>query len=280
MAPMNPRLLRPTSGAGAAPCAHPASLLLNFDGSFADSSANSFSVTANGAAISATAKFGSGSGEFDGADDYLVIADSPEFDLSNTPFTIECWFLARSLPNYQGDGISVALVSKDTYGQNFSWNVNIAADGIVFATANASAIYFWPCVVSEYLWHHVAICFRDFYMQVFLDGQSVGEAFVTVTNQGASITVGCNSGNQPSQFFDGYIDGLRITRAALYCGNFTPQASAPTALAKRPCQCPPVPAPPYGTYLRSECQGADFGDVYADGLGGEYFEVTGTDGCL
>jgi hypothetical protein len=54
---MNNKLLRPKATA-AAPTGTPASLLLHFDGSFADSSPNALTVTANGdAAINTSSVF-------------------------------------------------------------------------------------------------------------------------------------------------------------------------------------------------------------------------------
>ena len=94
------------------------------------------------------------------------------------------------------------------------------------------------------------------------------------------MNVGAEATITPPFFAAGYIDGLRITKAALYCDEFAPPTAPPTPTAVPPCCGAAAPScDPYGTYIRSECQGPDFGDVYADGDCGEYFEVTSYGGC-
>ena len=73
-------------------------LMLHFNGNdgstnFVDSSFGNRSVTANGNAQIDTAqsKFGSASGLFDGAGDYLSLADSDDWNFGSGDFTIDSW---------------------------------------------------------------------------------------------------------------------------------------------------------------------------------------------
>ena len=76
------------------------SLLLHMDGtngstSFVDNSSNALTVTAVGNAQISTAQAKSGfgqSGYFDGAGDYLTVANNAVFSMGTGPFTVAFWF--------------------------------------------------------------------------------------------------------------------------------------------------------------------------------------------
>lgn len=209
------------------------SLLMNFNGSngstsFVDSSPNSFTVTVNGAEISTTqSKWGGSSGYFDGVSDYLVVSDGPEFDLSSGAFTIEMWFYATSLAADISQG-GRALITKDTYGSNYSWSIVLSETQILVATANIAGDwdFYTNQSVSINEWHHVALCGDGLSMKMFFDGVLIGTKNRTLTNGPASITIGCSSWNNPSSFFEGYIDDLRIVKGKAIYGNFDPPLSA------------------------------------------------------
>src|SRR3990167_9944086 len=83
--------------------------LLHCDGTdaattFTDSSVSAHTVTAVGNAQIDTAekKFGTASGLFDGAGDYLSIPDHADFDLSGGIWTVDGWFRTTSLAAIQG----------------------------------------------------------------------------------------------------------------------------------------------------------------------------------
>lgn len=199
------------------------SLLLNFDGDFTDSSPNQQTISAIGGATTSNSqsKFGGYSGYFPSSG-HLEIEDSENFNLSGVDFTIESWFFPISLPPdmYQS---SVAIVSKDTYGINFSWNINLAQNGIVFVTNQANTIVWAPTTISTLTWNHFAITSTNGVLRIFLNGIVIHTEQITVTNSPSKITVGCNSWNNPTQFINGYLDDLRvINRMSIYTSNFSP----------------------------------------------------------
>ncbi|MCP4123454.1 MAG: LamG domain-containing protein, partial [Bacteroidetes bacterium] len=70
------------------------------DSQFTDSSPEAHSITTNGSLhdTNCTGSLGDGSVRFDGQDDYLEIADSPDWSLGSDDFTIDFWAYVPSLP--------------------------------------------------------------------------------------------------------------------------------------------------------------------------------------
>ena len=213
------------------PRTYPASLLLNFDGAnnsttFTDSSSYNHTGTAYGnAKISTTqSKFGGSSGYFDGTGDYVQFPYNSIFDLSSGDWTLEAWFYPMALAADMKIA-SNAIISKDTNGANFNWNINVAQNGIVFVTNNvgniATDVLYAYTTISTNIWHHVAIVKDGSYVKIYLNGGLVDSKSMTVNNNITnSITIGCNSHNNPNAFFNGYIDSLRVTKGvALYTGS-------------------------------------------------------------
>ena len=195
------------------------SLLMHFDGSdgsttFTDSSNNNFSLSAGGTpTISTTQSEFGGSSLYLNGSSFLQLIDDAAFNLSNNPFTIEAWFYALSLPSDIQVSSSV-LISKDTYGQNFSWNISLATNGFVFVTSGAGVVKIFPTDnITLNTWHHVSYVYDGTNLSIYLDGAlaSAPQA-VTVTDAGSNISIGCYSWNNPNSFFNGYIDELRVVK--------------------------------------------------------------------
>jgi hypothetical protein len=232
------RILRPRATTAASPpCATPSSLLLRFDGNFNDSSANALAVTANGnAAIStATKKWGGGSGQFDGAGDYLEVADqNDELQFGDGDFTIEAWvypFDSVTDPNtivgrrasgeselayvlYAFQGSTYLVVSFDGLG----WGINGGGTQTVFSNQ----------------WSHIALVRSGSSWKVYVNGVMSQEATNSSAVYASSVATKVGGGGAGSQDFNGYIDDVRIVKGlAVYTGPFIPPA-APLS----PCATP------------------------------------------
>jgi len=226
--PMNPRLMRPLARKQAPapeatdPYFSSVSLLLHFDGSFADSSSNAITVSAAGDAEISTAqsKFGTASAYFDGDGDYMLSATSSSLEISSGDFTIEFWIRFGSdnsgqqvLSMYGNGSPNLALYVTSTGRLDYymastaPWNV---ASGELIGNFSNST------------WHHVALVRDGDDFTGYLDGVA-GD---TVTS-GDSLVSGdvVQVGRSPDggAYFVGHIDDLRITKGiARYTAAFTP----------------------------------------------------------
>lgn len=255
------------------------SLLLHFDGDnestvFTDSSVNALTVTANGDAEISTAqsKFGGSS---------LLLSSSgslditPAFSFGAGDFTVEAWLYAT------GSNAFSALIE---FGDHLS-----GTGLILLPTADATALAYaggWlvdppTAEPAANEWSHFAAVRMGGVLYFYLNGVQVGsQSFSNNLTDNSTVRIGNTATflEGPGYQYVGYIDDLRITKAALYCDNFTPP-TAPLTATVMPPNCPAPACDPYGTYLREECQGCDYGTVYADGACGEYFDAWGTGYC-
>jgi len=203
-------------------------MLLHMDGSnnsttFTDSSTNNYTSTAFGdAKISTTqSKFGSASGSFDGTGDYVRTAYTTKWNLGAGEFTIEMWFYANAFGG--------VLIAKDKNGFNFDWAIELVSSTSIRCYTNKTQSNLTVTVptMNTGTWYHVALVRSlsggTYTNKIYLDGTSYGSNTMTITNDSTDyITIGCASWNNPGVFFNGYIDELRVTKAARYNSNFTP----------------------------------------------------------
>ena len=207
------------------------SLLLNFDNAgIYDSTAMSNLITVDNTQISTTVKkYGTGSLSFDGTNDYLQLVENGLFDFGTGDFTVEAWInmnafttdkgsvMADLGPTNGGWMLAVRGASQVSWGQNqISWD--LSTSGFTMSTGT---------------WYHIAVCRSGTSLKIFIDGT----AYATATNTTAyniinsfvgvgarQLTTGTYG---PGEYFNGYIDDLRVTRGyARYTTNFTPPTSA------------------------------------------------------
>jgi len=205
---------------------YPASLLLNFDGSFSDSSSYNHTITNSGANISsAQSKFGGSSGYFYGG--WIETAASSSLLLGSADFTIEMWVYPNSLSAGQyylrldnlnaQNGVLIGNdgVSATTNGS--SWDINIVDSATMISN----------CPLNT--WTHLALVRKGSNFSFFANGIQIGSATNSGSiNQNSPIArIGAANSNGGYPAFC-YIDDLRITKGvALYQTNyFTPPSSS------------------------------------------------------
>jgi hypothetical protein len=197
-------------GLGLSPSAR---LVMYFDGAnnsttFTDSSANALTITpyVNAKISTAQSAFGGTSGYFDGSS-YLRIDDGSWAAL-NTTATIEMRFYASSLSSSS----EACLISKDTYGVNFSWCIFLKNNGIKILTDYTTQSVVCSVAVPTLEWCHVKVTNTPGSgIKVWLNGALVSPTnSVNLTNDSGKVTIGCTGWNAPGNFFAGYIDELRI----------------------------------------------------------------------
>jgi hypothetical protein len=192
------------------------------DGSTAitDSSPSPKTVTTVGGAQISTAqsKFGGSSIAFDGSGDYLTLDGSNSFAFGAGDFSVEFWIYPLSLT-----GIKVIF---DSRALNFASIQN----RLIVYTSNASLAIvandntYINGTLSLNAWNFIAVCRSGGSLRGFLNGTQVGGTITDSSNYsvGASRPILGADGNSPSQLnYNGYIDELRITKAARYTADFT-----------------------------------------------------------
>ena len=222
------------------------SLLLYGDGvdastAIVDSSLNTHDITVNGnAQISTTeSKFGGSSLYFDGNGDYLTVADSDDFDIGASDFTLEAWvYLTGYSANYNGYYLA-QILAKDSgstgrsltfaiNGTSSSWtSVDVslfASTSPVVTVGNTGSFNF-----SLNTWYHVAAVRNGTSVRLYVNGNDVGGGTnsINAASTTTSLTIGAEDPFYQAQgyayWFPGYIDDLRITKGvARYTSDFTP----------------------------------------------------------
>jgi len=214
-------------------------LLLNYEGSNGDTTTSDGSVftsnqliTFSGTADISTdqAKFGSTSLNLT-TDGFVTVADRPELDLTYQEFTCEWWEYRTSSSGNptvwarNNDTYSPWIFGKAVDGRNKAF---ITHDGNGYGTADDLNMDMGSIDLNQ--WNHFAISHKGDLFRTFKNGVQVAEVdrpelFVRVSSDSLQIGKG-----QDGNFFEGYLDGMVITRGnAKYWDAFTPSTSAPTA---------------------------------------------------
>jgi len=186
-------------------------LLLHMDGanastSFTDSSSQGLIVGPNGDAQISTAQsvFGGASALFDGSGDYIEISSS-SLDLGAGDFCVEGWIRFNSI----ADG--VALVNKGGSGSN-GWSLYYYSSTLYFGVPYVSNLVQGAWSAATGTWYHLACTRQGTDLRLFLDGALLD----TQTNSdNLSSGTPCRIGQSHSgEYFDGYIDEVRIVKGA------------------------------------------------------------------
>lgn len=202
---------------------------------FTDSSANAFSITTGGNAVSiAGGKFGTGLQS--GTTGYLRKNYSASDALASGNWTMQFWIKLNTMPsviysplNYnvidngggygqcritiQGDGSLRMLVSTS----NGAWvNTNTTATGLI--TTNT--------------WYHVAAVRNGSAFTLYVNGTSrltYSTASALYNYAGPTVIGADRENNTYLYFLDGVMDDVQVVKTAIYTANFTaPTTESPT----------------------------------------------------
>jgi hypothetical protein len=218
---------------GGDPSFNDVQLLLHANGSngstvFTDSGPLALTPTRNGNTIISTtqSKFGGASLYFDGSGDSLQYADNEAWNLGANNFTIEAWAFPV------GTGSFFVATQRQDSDTEVAWLFYFNDTRLVFDWSftgigtDLTLEYNWLAEFAVNTWVHVAVCRSGNTLRLFKNGTVVATAPITDTiyNSTASMLVGRRGSTTSGA--NGYMDELRITRAARYTGNFTVQTQA------------------------------------------------------
>jgi len=183
--------------------------------------------------------------EFDGTGDYLDANDGVTFGTG--AFTIELFVYIKS--NAQAFFFDARPTGVNTtypviYMQSNRTLVYYANSGTKITSSTSEKL-------SEYTWHHVAVCRSGTSTKMFLNGTQVGSTYSDSTNYSDSGRMRIGANKNAGNDVEGYMSNVRVVNSALYTSNFTPPTAPLTAIT--------------GTKLLT-CQSNRFVDNSADGL--------------
>ena len=193
----------------------------NSSTAFSDVKGNTF--TATSATIStAQSKFDGASGYFTGTGSH-VVGPSPE--IVNGDYTVEAWV-------YLTNAAAGTVICQGAGNNGFGLGLMVNNSGAGFLALNRSNASWVPfgSTLSINTWYHIAVCVSGNVMYGFLDGTLLSTATDNTTYAaGGALCIGAFSATAANTFrFKGYIDNLRITKAARWTNSFTvPTSSFP-----------------------------------------------------
>jgi len=199
------------------------SLLTNFTNGaiFDNAMMNDLETVGNAQISTSVVKYGTGSLAFDGTGDNLIAPSSPNLSFGTGDFTIEGWVYLNSVSGFQ-TLVSIRISGSDATTGHYSLAFRNAAlefyasGGVVTSGGTAS--------IST--WTHFACTRSSGSVRLFLNGTQVGSTASFTTSIPEKI-VAIASNNGGSEYLNGYIDDLRITKGyARYTANFTPPTAA------------------------------------------------------
>lgn len=168
---------------------------------------------------------------FDGSNDVLPIPDAATLDFdATTDFTVEAW--VKTTSTSAGD-----IVSKRTNDASDGYALKFVANGTVSGVVDGalgSVTVTTVVTINDGKWHHVALAVDrngsgDIVgAKIYIDGveRATGaQAGADTLANAAKLGIGGNS-NIPGNYFNGWIDEVRISNTLRYSSAFTPSASA------------------------------------------------------
>ena len=189
-------------------------------------------TTVDGVKVNASAcRFGNASLLFDGAGDYLTTPHHADF-LFTSDMTIEAW-VNPDVVNKQ----NTIIGKRSTVGNANGWQFQLDS-------TSRLSIYAWDGLGSSYsvglvgtrpivagVWQHVAAVRKGNVWTLYVDGQPDASATEAAPGPAANteiVVIGRDPNVVPTRDFDGWMDELRVTRAARYTTAFYP--AVPTGL--------------------------------------------------
>jgi hypothetical protein len=198
------------------------SLLCNFTnaGIFDNTGKNNLETVADAQIDTSVKKYGTGSMEFDGTGDYLLLPSSPNLVLGTGDFTVEWWM-------YNTDLVSQPIMAFGSYITGL--DIRLSDTGANQLGCYLVNTWYYGTFTNTNQWSHCAIVRSSGTLYIFVNGSSIlTQASVTSNIADSYLKIGgLNAGGATRSTFLGYIDDLRVTKGvARYTTTFTPPTEA------------------------------------------------------
>ena len=200
---------------------------LPFTSSLADTAGHTFAAAGGATISSARSAYGSNSLSLNGTTQYLSCT-SVDFDMGSSDFTIEAFV-------YTDLTLSRTILGKQySYDTSRSYKLEFfTSGGVMFTTDVAGTgtgnlkIIAADGSLTANTWTHIAVERQGSYFKLYVGGAlkvtSAAAPGAVFTNTEPLLIGSAKYLGSPSYLFNGYINGVRITKgAARYGGAFTP----------------------------------------------------------
>ncbi|MEF2176122.1 MAG: LamG domain-containing protein [Candidatus Absconditabacteria bacterium] len=202
-------------------------VLMHFDNDITDVIGNSVTKYGGLSHSNTTYKFGSGSLQFDGSDDYITVANNDNFNIGNSDFTIDFWIKTTSVAQDY-------ILSRSALGSYLDFAVDIggaSSPGKIRLLASNSNDNDY-CInmmssttINDNQWHHVAMIREGTIAYLYIDGVQRGTDTTATCNINVSTSnlyIGKdNHIPDYNRYVNGFIDEFRFSKIARYNGPFT-----------------------------------------------------------
>ena len=146
-----------------------------------------------------------------------VRVDDHLFDVPDGPLTLECWFNARSFGDLTG------LITK-TENSEYGIFLNRGVPSFsVFLGDRYAEVQARDATLNADAWHHIAGVYDGGEVRLYLDGALVGSAARSGTRRQNDLPLllgaDVDGHGNPTSFFDGAIDSVRLSKIARYSGD-------------------------------------------------------------
>ena len=199
------------------------SLLLNYtNGAIFDNTAKNVLETVGNAQISTTqSKWGGSSMAFDGNGDYLSISNTPLLQLGSSDWTIECWAYINSTT---GDQRPISQ-NNSNYEFAFFMSSGGAMSAASYQSGGSTNFNISMGTLSAGQWYHLAASRSGSTVRAFVNGVLQNSATYSGTIDARTGGWRLGASYVPGDYFNGYLNDVRITKYARYITNFTPPTS-------------------------------------------------------
>jgi hypothetical protein len=209
-------------------------LLTNFTnaGIFDNTGKNNLETVGNAQIDTTTKKYGTGSMEFDGTGDRLIIPPTQDLDLTTGDFTVEAWIytntIAAGVAVFAYRGSTAVTLSTD-----IQWSMYRNGSSLIVRPYSSTTDYTINIgTIAANTWYHVAFTRSGSTFRGFLNGtvsattQTISGSLNNNATWSGSI-IGSMTEGGVDRGFNGFIDDLRITKGvARYTANFTAPTKA------------------------------------------------------
>ena len=227
---------------------------------------------------------------FDGVDDYVVVPDSANLDLTEQ-FTLDAWINPSSLHNAPLDGALISKVGGAAGNNGYQFGIT-GNNAVLLCQFNAAGepwpgnqlIVDLPSAIPLHQWSHVACTYDNADLKIYVNGGLVGTQPVgakSVVDSASNLRISGDDNNHV--YFHGLIDEVEVFNRALTVDEIRAIYNAGSAGKIKPEPIPPPagmvswwPGDGNANDIMDGNPGALFGDAtYAVGKVGQAFSFDG-----